>query len=163
MEKNCQQHWTKLNRNLLPVFCLFVASIAHAHPAWLHKVVDGELASGIILEVDYTTGILKIALTQISGQPKQEILRFTNETKFAGLVPANLDDILEFTFVKLEGKSADDRRAFLADTLTILPDWSRRNLDSARSRTCSWPWGNRTVSGSSTRQCVLTRYSGNKP
>ena len=123
MEKNCQQHWTKLNRNLLPVFCLFVASIAHAHPAWLHKVVDGELASGIILEVDYTTGILKIALTQISGQPKQEILRFTNETKFAVLVPANLDDILEFTFVKLKGKSADDRRAFLADTLTILPDW----------------------------------------
>ncbi len=116
-----------MQRNLwkLPVVlaALGCAVSAGAHPAWLHKKVDGELANGTLLEVDYTTRILKVAVKTEQGPDRQKILKLTDKAKFAVLAPAKLDALEEFKFVKLEGRAVDGQRGFLADSLTVLPDW----------------------------------------
>jgi hypothetical protein len=120
MNNFCQRHWLNW---LLPVLCLTFSSLGHAHPAWLHDKVEGELFPGTLLEVDYTNRILKVAMRQKAGQTKKEILKITSKTRLAVLVPIALDDIPEFSFVKLEGKAVNSRQGFLGNTLTVLPNW----------------------------------------
>jgi hypothetical protein len=120
MNNFCQRHWY---RWLLPVLYLTISSLGYTHPAWLHGKVKGEFFPGTLLEVDYTNRTLKVAMQQKKGQTKKEIIKITPETKLAILVPVALDDIPEFSFVKLEGQAVDSQQGFLGDTLTVLPNW----------------------------------------
>lgn len=120
MNNFCQRHWYSW---LLPVLYLTVSSLGYTHPAWLHGKVEGELFHGTLLEVDYTNRILKVAMQQKTGQTRKQILKIIPETKLAILVPIALDDIPEFSFVKLEGQAVDSQQGFLGDTLTVLPNW----------------------------------------
>ena len=111
-------------RKLLAVLTgLGLMMSAQAHPAWLHKKVEGDLHTATLLEIDYTTRILTVAFKTKDGPQRSKNLKLVDKAKLAVLVSTKLDSLEEFKFVKLEGQSVDGQRGFQADTLTVLPDW----------------------------------------
>ncbi|MBT3467851.1 MAG: hypothetical protein HN467_00865 [Opitutae bacterium] len=120
MNNFCQRHWLNC---ILPGLYLISSSLGHAHPAWLHTKVEGELLHGTVLNVDGTNRILQVAMRHKTGQTNKETLKITSETKLAILVPVDLDKIPEFSFVKLEGQVVDRQQEFIGNKLTVLPPW----------------------------------------
>ncbi len=104
---------------------LCIIRVCDGHPAWLHEKIDGTLTRATLIEIDYTTRVLKVNLAaSIPGGPKkQEILKLSPKPRFAVLTSAKLEDFKEFSFVKVEGKAQDRQRSFMAKSLTALPDW----------------------------------------
>ncbi len=93
------------------------------HPSWLHEKVDGTLARGKIVDIDYTTRILNLGVESEGGPIQKKILKLTEKAKLAVIEPSSLDKLEEFKFFKIEGQSVDGQRSFKAESLTVLPDW----------------------------------------
>ena len=53
------------------------------HPSWLHEKVDGTLARGKIVDIDYTTRILNLGVESEGDQSKR---RFSNLQKRLNLL-----------------------------------------------------------------------------